>query len=154
MITTIKNKANVVTFKQTTSSLIKEFYDDEKKRIIEAATRLIKSVIKVLMFLAMFTQMALKCQASRSHFSSSLHLYRVPTKTLFVGKDVNLKIASVGQAIMQSVRPRVLITPLQLGLGVQMHRHFSSKFLIDSLNSHGFSVSYKTVKNYERSAAV
>ena len=35
-----------------------------------------------------------------------------------------------------------------------MHHHFSSKFLIDSLNSHGFCASYKTVQKYERSAAV
>ena len=35
-----------------------------------------------------------------------------------------------------------------------MHHHFSSKFLIDSLNSHGFCASYKTVQKYERSIAV
>ena len=60
----------------------------------------------------------------------------------------------MGQAIVQAVRPRVILAPLQLGLGVQMHRHLSSKFLIDSLNSHGFCASYKTVQKYERSAAV
>ena len=73
---------------------------------------------------------------------------------LFVGKDIKLKLASVEQAIVQAVRPRVILAPLQLGLGVQMHHHFSSKFLIDSLNSHGFCASYKTVQKYERSAAV
>ena len=77
MITTIKNKANVVTFKQTTSSLIKEFYDDEKKRIIEAATRLIKSVIKVLMFLAMFTQMC----AEMSSVEESLQFVPAPLQS-------------------------------------------------------------------------
>ena len=75
-------------------------------------------------------------------------------KLLFVGKDIKLKLASVGQAIEQAVRPRVIMAPLQLGLGVQMHHHFSSKFLIDSLNSHGFCASYKTVQKYERSAAI
>ena len=40
---------------------------------------------------------------------------------LFVGKNIDKKVASIGQAIMQAVRPRVLVTPLQLGLGVQMH---------------------------------
>ena len=36
---------------------------------------------------------------------------------------------------------------------MQMHNHFGSKFLIDSLNSHGFCSSYTEVKKYEVSAA-
>ena len=41
---------------------------------------------------------------------------------------------------MQSVRPRILNMPLQLGPDVQMHRQLSSRFLIDTLNfiSSGF----------------
>ena len=71
-----------------------------------------------------------------------------------MGKDIKLKLASVGQATVQTVRPRVILAPLQLGLAVQMHHHFSSKFHIDSINSHGFCASYKTVQKYERSAVV
>ena len=41
-----------------------------------------------------------------------------------------MKIASIGQAIMQAARPQVLLAPLQFGLGVQMHHHFRSCFLI------------------------
>ena len=55
---------------------------------------------------------------------------------------------------MQAVRPRVLLAPLHLGLGIQMHHHFGSKFLIDSLRAHGFCSSYATVLQYERKAAV
>ena len=55
---------------------------------------------------------------------------------------------------MQSVRPRILNTPLQLGLGVQMHRQFGSRFLIDKLNQLGFCSSYSEIQMYERSAAV
>ena len=75
-------------------------------------------------------------------------------RIVFAGKDVNLKLASIGQAIVQATRPRAIIAPLQLGLGVQMHHHFSSKFLIDSLNAHGFCSSYSTVQKYQRRAAV
>ena len=53
-----------------------------------------------------------------------------------------MKIAAIGQAIMQAARPRVLLAPLQFGLGVQMHHHFASRFLIDSLHKHGFCCSY------------
>ena len=41
-----------------------------------------------------------------------------------------MKIAAIGQAIMQAARPRVLLAPLQFGLGVQMHHHFASRFLM------------------------
>ena len=46
------------------------------------------------------------------------------------------------------------MAPLPLGLGVQLHHHFSSKFLVDTLYSHGFCSSYSTVQNFEGSAAV
>ena len=36
---------------------------------------------------------------------------------------------------------------------MQMHHPFGSKFLIDSLNSHGFCSSYTEVKKYEVNAA-
>lgn len=83
-----------------------------------------------------------------------LDLLELFLRTLFVGKDVDLKVASIGQAIMKAVGPRVLLAPLHLGLGIQMHHHFGSKFLIDSLHAHGFCSSYATVLQYERNAAV
>ena len=40
---------------------------------------------------------------------------------------------------MQAVRPKAIVAPLQIGLGVQIHRQFGSRFLIDSL----YRVSHK-----------
>ena len=74
-------------------------------------------------------------------------------RTIFNEKSAERKIDSIGQAIIQAARPRVLIAPLQTGLAVQMHHHYGSKFLIDSLNSHGFCSSYTEVKKFEMSAA-
>ena len=65
-----------------------------------------------------------------------------------------MKLASIGQCIMQAIRPRTILAPLQIGLGVQMHHHFASRFLIDTLHGHGFSCSYTEVQRYERNAAV
>lgn len=39
-------------------------------------------------------------------------------KIVLTGKDVDVKLVSIGQAIMQEARPIVLMTPLQIGLGV------------------------------------
>lgn len=73
---------------------------------------------------------------------------------LFPGTNTSTKVASIGQAIIQATRPRVRLCPLQLGLGVQLHHHFASRFLIDSLNNHGFCSSYSEVQHFERSASV
>ncbi len=67
-------------------------------------------------------------------------------KLLFSGTNANVKVASMGQAITQATRPRSLLAPLQLGLGVQLHYQFGSRFLIDSLHEHGFCSSYAEVK--------
>lgn len=70
---------------------------------------------------------------------------------------VQTKIASIGQAIMQAARPRVLLAPLQVGLGVQLHHHFASHFLIDSLHNYGFCCMLlvgQEVHHFERNAAI
>ena len=54
---------------------------------------------------------------------------------------------------MQPVKPRILNIPLQLGLGVQMHRQFGSRFLIDTLNELGFCSSYSEIQRYDICAA-
>ena len=64
---------------------------------------------------------------------------------LITGNGVSAKNASIGQAVMQATRPRIIFTPLQFGLGVQLHHHFGSRFLIDTLHQHGFCCSYNEV---------
>ena len=65
-----------------------------------------------------------------------------------------MKLASIGQAIMQAARPRVWLAPLQFRLGVQMHHHFGSHFLIDALHCHGFCCAYNEVQQFEGNAAL
>ena len=55
---------------------------------------------------------------------------------------------------MQAARPCVLLAPLQVALGVQLHHHFASRFLIDSLNFHGFCCSYTEVQNFEKNSTL
>ena len=55
---------------------------------------------------------------------------------------------------MQTCRPRTIFAPLQVGLAVQLHHHFASKFLIDTLNSLGYCVSYTEVQKFEFNAVV
>ncbi|XP_052087706.1 uncharacterized protein LOC127724691 [Mytilus californianus] len=73
---------------------------------------------------------------------------------IFSEKDCDLKVAAIGQSIMQATRSRSLIAPLQLGLGVQMHHHFGSKFFLDTLYQLGFSSSYKEVLKHSVNSAL
>lgn len=161
IITDINGRANVVTFRSTASKILSDFHnkpptDDlqEKIQIIETAAKLIKNDIKSI-------EQSKDVYADYSELSSinkameflpdSLQRF---LSLLFFGKDVKNKLASVGQAIMQATRPRVLLVPLQVGLGVQLHHHFQSKFLIDSLYEHGFCCSYSEVTKFERSSVI
>ena len=148
--------------KGTAASVLKDFYekpklDDaetEKMRVIKTAASLINDDIKTVVqdkdiyptSLSMST-----VEASAAFIPESLQLF---LKTRFVGTSKELKVCSLGQAIMQATRSRILTAPLQLGLAVDMHSSFASRFLIDSLNALGFCSSYNEVLNYQQSASV
>jgi len=72
---------------------------------------------------------------------------------LFVGKDTSTKVAGIGQAVVQAVRPRAAIALLQLGLSVQMHHLYRSRFLIDNLSVMEFASSYPEVQRFEVNTA-
>ena len=162
VIAEINGRADVVTMRPTAARILQKFYyepkqqntEEEETRLVKAAAALIKNDIK-------------SCRASKEIYPNSEDMSSPENAIAFlpqallqlldilvVGVDKRKKIASIGQAIMQAARPRVLIAPLQLGLAVQMHHHFGSRFLIDSLHHHGFCSSYSEVQNYEKNAAV
>ena len=158
--TEINGKPNVVTFRNKAREVLYDFYsqrdldpEKDKLRIIETGAKLIKDDIK-----AVKTSHCnypgideLGSEESINFLPTSL---RVLLTDLFVGKDVQAKIASIGQAIMQAARPRVLLAPLQIGLGVQLHHHYASRFLIDTLHKHGFCCSYNEVHQFEQNAVL
>ena len=74
-------------------------------------------------------------------------------KKVFGGKEKELKIASIGQAIVQATRPKTVIAPLQIGLSIQIHHIFPSRLIIDIINSLGFCSSYSEVLCFEKNAA-
>ena len=96
--------------------------------------------------------------ADSSSRTNSVHfvppLLRLFLSKLFQGKDTSLKLASIGQAIIQTSQPRVVIAPLQFSLTVLLHQHYRSKYLIDVLHALGFCLSYKEALKFERCAAV
>ena len=161
VISEVNGKQNVVTLHSTASSILHDFYKqpkeqncvDEEKRIIETAAKLIKTDIQGIV-------QSKDVYASCEEISSTENaLSFIPDslclllKVLFSNHD-ETKLVSIGQAIMQASRPRGILAPLQVGLGVQLHHHFASKFLIESLHKHGFCCSYSEVMKFSMNAAV
>ena len=70
---------------------------------------------------------------------------------MFVGKKTRHKVAAVGHAIIQAVRPRAVIAPLQIGLAVQIHHLYRSKIIVD--HKMVFISSYTEVIRFEKNAA-
>eukprot|EP00795_Rhopilema_esculentum_P015939 gene15939-biopygen5325 len=162
IFTELDGRTDVVTMRPFAAKILQKFYNEPKKedvkeeemRVVKTAATCLKNAIK-------------SCPTSKEYYASNSDISSMENAmsylpeslillldTILVGKDKKSKIASIGQAIMQAARPRTLIAPLQLGLGVQMHHHFGSRFLVDSLHRHGFCCSYSEVQAYERSAAI
>lgn len=162
IVTELNGKSNVVTFRTTASIILNDFYgqqnrndsESEKLRIIQTAAKLIKNDIKRL---DSNTDTYPTCDEMSS---TTRALEFVPKsllsflQVLFTGKDTDLKQASLGQALMQATRPRVLLAPMQFGLSAEMHSKFASRYLVDTLHKRGFGVGYSEVQAYERCAAM
>ena len=159
--TEINGKPNVLTFRSTAKEILQDFYaqrkvdvESEKKRIIETAAKLIKDDIKSL---AISYDVYPNSDSLKSEEEGNKFLpesLKVLLKVLFVGRNVDIKTAAIGQAIMQATRPEVILAPMQVGLAVQVHHHFASRFLVDTLHRLGFCCSYKEVQRFVRNAAV
>ena len=181
IITEINGKPNIVTFHSTAKAVLQDFYQQEKKefdadvekiRLIETTAKLIRNDIKVIETSNTVYPTCEEMASEDACVDFLLETLRVLLEQLIVGKPYNYSryslslitfyflgsaakkiIASVGQAILQAVRPHVLLAPLQIGLAVQLHHHYASRFLVDSLHHLGFFCSYQQVQEFEQSAA-
>jgi len=105
---------DIVTFREKTSSILKDYFsqpenDEEaqKRAIIQTAAKLIKSEIKSMIPSSTdhYPDISLlELKSALQYIPSSLQCL---LQHLFVGKDTCSKVASIGQSIVQAVRPRV-----------------------------------------------
>ena len=163
VICSLESKSDVVTFRSTVVKILENYHkkasnlnkEDEALLIIQTAASLIRND---------------RCRQYSSYFYpsstclSDLHSHEVlgfvPQSlqnllvNIFSGKNNDLKVTAIGQAIMQASRPRSMIAPLQIDLAMQLHHHFSSNFLIHTLFQLGFCKSCGEVQNFQKGAAV
>lgn len=152
---------NIITFRQTAKTILSKFYqqakednvEKEKERIIHVVAEILKSEIKEQSTPSdTYTNFNnLTVESSLDFLPPSL---KILLSAILTGKNMELVVAAVGQALVQAFRPRAIQAPMQLALAIQMHHHFGSRFLIDTLHKLGFCSSYNEVIKFERCAAV
>ncbi|KAG7156410.1 hypothetical protein Hamer_G006161 [Homarus americanus] len=150
---------DIVTMREKTAQILRFHFniqakdkESQRQAIIETAARLIKSDIKsnVPSLTDQYpSAKSLKLDSALSFVPDTLQML---LNGLFVGKETSRKVAGIGHAIVQAVRPRAVVAPLQVGLAVQVHHMYRSQFLVDTLHEMGFS-SYKEVMRFEKNAA-
>ena len=153
------NQADVITLKKTATTVLRDFYkqprnldtEAEKLRVMKAAADIIHSDIKSMASSREEYPDSTAIENHRNYIPETLRQF---LEQVIRKKDASLKITVIGQALVQSTRPNTVIAPLQIGLAVQMHRTFGSRFLIDTLSHLGFCTSYTEVRKFELNAAV
>ena len=120
--TEMNGKPNVVTFRNKAKVDLHEFYshqkadpETEKRRIVQTAAKLIRDDIK-----AVETSNPVYPAGDQLEPDQCINFLPETLKALLegliVGKGIQTKIASIGQAIMQAAQPRGLLAPLQVGI--------------------------------------
>ena len=122
VIAEIDGRPDVITMRPTVAKILHNFYYEPKEdsthreeiRLVKAAATMIKNDIKrhdgSKETYPLSSDMS-SVEIAISFLPESLILL---LDTLIIGVDKKFKIASIGQAIMQATRPRVLIAPPQL----------------------------------------
>ena len=158
VIANMKGCKDVVYFRKSSNNLLYEFYKEgqhkdsatEKERVIKLAANLIRNDIKALDYNKndYFSFRELSTEDMLSFLPESLKLFLKSLSPL--RNSINdITYAGIGHSIIQMVRPRSIICPLQVLLGVEVHHRTGSAFIIEVLHKLGFCCSIK-VRNLER----
>ena len=152
--TEIPGKSDVVVLRRNVSKLLHTFYtstsgadvSSQTEPLLKTAGQLILSEIKAMpnarTYYPRFDDDHSVCEQVQYLPPSFQNLLR----EIFKNKDGEMRVASLGQAIIQADRPRTAMVPLQLGLAVQVHHRFGSRGLVETLHRLGFCVPYNEVQ--------
>lgn len=152
--TEMDGKPNVVTIRITARMVLQDYYVTQKMKQTQTKRRASlwrqqqsssNKVSKTSSYLMNFTQIRMTSpDAAVRILPDTLCLL---LEELVVGTKTQAKVAAIRQALMQATRPRVMLAPLQFGLGVQLSHHFSSQFLIDPLHNLVMELTFLTYQH-------
>ena len=137
---------DIIRFKNMSSLIMEEFMKKKNQTSIDmimAAAKIIKSDIREM-------------PMDRNVYPSLLEMSDLDYEAEWVPESLQillgllfpskLKQISIGQCIAQASRPRSMIAPIPLGIGVDLDKSFGTRWFVDHLAKLGFSVSSGEVK--------
>ena len=155
----VAGRKNVICFKDMASYIVsdtwyaerKEDINDEAKRIIKTAAKLVKNNIKESIISNTNSSCTYPTTEDAEKIGWIPELLRYFLSLLI---NQRLKVESIGQCIMKGSFPRSVIPPILLSLSVDMDYMFASRWLIDHLNKFGFAESYGEVNRFKQGVVV
>ena len=152
----LQGKTDVVCFRDSAEFIINDkWYENKKENITEEAKRIVKQAAKIILG-----------QIRSKKFNTVTYPLHGEISNIEIGKEwipsylrlfmesmmkKELKQVSIGQAIVNAVKPRSCIAPLLFGLGIEVDKVFGSKWLLTELNRLGFSISHDETTRYKQS---
>ena len=122
--------------------------DEEKNRIILAAAKIIKEEIREMKY-------------DKSYYPDEESIANVSEGKKWIPKSLNtfleniieseVKQNSIGQCLVQAIRPKSAILPIPFGVGIEMDHVFGSRWHTNQLSDLGFSITYDEVIRYKQS---
>ena len=133
--TSQKRRTDVLCFKETSASIIREYHDnteeDDNTKIINMAVKLIKNDSSLL-------------EIDKSVYPSITEMIDPDRQLELVSESVKLllrpllksdiKVAFWGQTLIRCSRPRSVVVPLPLRFALQLHHRFGSKWRLNELH--------------------
>ena len=123
----------------------KENIEEEAKRIVCAATKIIRAEIREKTY-DVKSYPTNEDIANVNRGKEWVPHYLQTFLKIIIRSE--LKQNSIGHSIVQSARPR---SPTLFGVGVEMDHVFGSRWLVDELSQLGFSISHDEVNRYKQS---
>lgn len=161
-ITETKGKCSTVCFSGCSSRILtdkwygdrKIKHEDEVKRVIETAAKLIRQEIRSRAYDCDVYPSVEEIESGNNNLAPpSLKLLidgiLKPKKPYTSDVKEDRKSLAIQHAIISAVRPRSFVSPLHVGLGVHLHRKYGSRLLIDMLSNLGYCATYKEVTKFE-----
>lgn len=165
-ITAIPGKPSVMCFAGLAGRILsnkwyedrKHNYEEEKKRVVEAAANIILQDIRSQVYDCSVYPSVDELISGTDVIPESLSLLInsiiMPKPQQKNCKSLKRKSIAIQHSLMSAVRPRSFLSPLGIGLSVHLHRRYGSKMLVDLLSNLGVCASYKEALKYEASVTV
>ncbi|MES9882368.1 MAG: hypothetical protein ABW185_15965 [Sedimenticola sp.] len=152
----ICGRKNVVCFRNMAHLIINEWYSESRKTPKDDAERIVRAAAKIIREEARESTYTLDEYPSKEDIKNldRGRQYLGSCLRTFVEKLIptnKLKQVSIGQAILQAVKPRSVMAPIMFGLGTEVDHIVESRWLVDELYQLGFSISYDEVRLFKQS---